>query len=127
MNTVAPATRLGLVLSIAMFTAMAAVASVAGSDALAPVFSLPWVLLVIAAVYLPRLVKPGRGWARTPSRRGPATVLFFLAAAVAVTSTLFAASGDTLAAILMTGCTAVVAIVAGILPQVTEPSKGREG
>lgn len=76
---VVPATRLGLVLSIVGFAGV--VGATASGRVLASFgsgYTLAWVMVVIALVYPPRLIRPGSGWARSPCRPVPSAVLYGL-------------------------------------------------
>lgn len=117
---VVPATRLGLVLSIVGFAfAVSLTASDRAVTALGSVYSLPWILLVIAMVYPPRLIRPGTGWSRARCRRLPAAVLYAAAVIVAASGALIAVTSGPLPAIISAIATLAIATVAATLPSLT--------
>lgn len=123
---VIPATRLGLVLSIVSF---AIVVGATASDnllaLLATPYSLPWVLVVIALVYPPRLVRPGAGWARMRCRPGPAAMLYFAAVALALTGVLVRVTSGPGPAVVAACVTLSVGALAATLPIVTSAATRR--
>ncbi len=123
---VIPATRLGLVLSIVGF---AIVVGATASDNLLAVlgtsYSLPWVLVVIALVYPPRLVRPAAGWARMRCRPGPGAVLYVAAVVVAVTGVLIQMTSGPGPAVIAACLTLSVSALAATLPIVTSAATRR--
>jgi hypothetical protein len=112
-----PATRLGLVLSILGFTVLSAIStSDSAVGALGTTYSVSWILLVLAIVALPRLIRPGHGWARQRCRRVPANVLFAAAAITAIVGTFLASGFGAAPAIAASAVTLGLAAVATFLP-----------
>lgn len=121
---IVPATRLGLVLSISGFAMLAVIStSSAAVTAIGATYSLPWILLVMAIVYLPRLITPGPGWTRERCRQRPAAAVFVGAAFTAIVGTFLAASLGPGPAIAASVVTLLLAVSACFLPPVVRASR----
>lgn len=108
----APRTRAGLLINCLGFAVLAAsVAVPALADALGPVMSFGFVAAVVTAVYVPRLVPPGRTWLRAPLPRAFATVVSVGSAAVGVIAVTARMSDAT----VVWGWGAVAVIVLGMI------------
>lgn len=109
----APATRLGLVLTIVGYAALPIVLMLISATTEQHWTRFLPVFLVLGVSFLPRLIRPGAGWARGPVRRVPAAVLLVTAVIVMVLGSTFGLGGarafGVLASLLLLGLAVVAA------------------